>query len=55
MGIADRSAYDLKSHIESTNTDMYAIKKFEKPKTVKIKKITPKMDALGLGHKATYS
>lgn len=46
-GIADRSAYDLRSHIESTNTDMYAIKKFEKPKTVKIKKITPKMDALG--------
>ncbi|UCB58522.1 MAG: glycine--tRNA ligase [Thermoplasmatales archaeon] len=47
VGIADRSAYDLRSHIESTNTDMYAIKKFEKPKTVKIKKITPKMDALG--------
>lgn len=47
VGIADRSAYDLRSHIESTSTDMYALKKYENPKTVKAKKIIPKMDSLG--------
>ena len=47
VGIADRSAYDLRSHIESTKTDMYALKKFDKPKMVKVKKIIPKMDVLG--------
>ena len=47
VGIADRSAYDLAAHIDSSGTDMYAMKKFDKPKTVKIKKIVPKMDVLG--------
>jgi len=47
VGIADRSAYDLNSHIESSGTDMYALRKYDKPKTVKVKKIVPNMGALG--------
>lgn len=47
VGIADRSAYDLRSHIDSSGTDMYALRKFDKPRTVEVKKIVPKMDVLG--------
>jgi glycyl-tRNA synthetase len=47
VGIADRSAYDLRAHIDSSGTDMYALRKFEEPQSVKVKKITPKMDVLG--------
>jgi len=47
VGIADRSAYDLRAHIDSSGTDMYALRKFDKPKTVEVKKIVPKMDVLG--------
>ncbi len=47
VGIADRSAYDLNSHIKSSQSDMYAVRKYDKPKEVKIKKINPKMDVLG--------
>jgi glycyl-tRNA synthetase len=47
VGIADRSAYDLKSHIDSSGTDMYAIRKFEKPTILNVKKIIPDMGKLG--------
>ncbi|UCH71411.1 MAG: glycine--tRNA ligase, partial [Thermoplasmatales archaeon] len=47
VGIADRSAYDLNSHIERSNTDMYALRKYNKQKTVEIKKIVPNMDVIG--------
>ena len=47
VGIADRSAYDLKSHIKKSGTDMYATRKYDKPRIVKNKKIIPKMDELG--------
>ena len=47
VGIADRSAYDLQSHIDSSGKDMYALKKYDKPRIVKVKKIVPKMDVLG--------
>jgi len=47
VGIADRSAYDLNAHIDSTNVDMYALKKFAKPKVMKVKKIVPKMNVMG--------
>ncbi|UCD14512.1 MAG: glycine--tRNA ligase, partial [Thermoplasmatales archaeon] len=47
VGIADRSAYDLNAHIESTGVDMYALRKFVKPRMVNVKKIAPKMDVLG--------
>ena len=47
VGIADRSAYDLSAHIESSGTDMYAQRKYDEPKIVELKKIVPKMDVLG--------
>ena len=47
VGIADRSAYDLNSHIESSGTDMFALRKYDEPKVINIKKIVPKMGELG--------
>ncbi len=47
VGIADRSAYDLESHIESSGNDMYALRKFDEPKIVNIKKIVVDMGKLG--------
>ncbi len=47
VGIADRSAYDLRSHIDSSGTDMYALRKYDNPKTVEVKKIVPNMGKLG--------
>jgi glycyl-tRNA synthetase len=47
VGIADRSAYDLNAHIESTGVDMYALRKFDEPKVVTRKKIVSKMNELG--------
>jgi len=47
VGIADRSSYDLKSHIKKSGTDMFATRKYDKPKIVKNKKIIPKMGELG--------
>jgi len=47
VGIADRSAYDLNAHIDSTGVDMYAVRKFSEPKIVEVKKIVPKMGELG--------
>lgn len=47
VGIADRSAYDLSAHIDSSKVDMFAMRKYDEPKIVEIKKIVPKMDKLG--------
>jgi glycyl-tRNA synthetase len=47
VGIADRSAYDLNAHIQSSGTDMYALRRFEEPQKVKAKKIEPDMAKLG--------
>jgi glycyl-tRNA synthetase len=47
VGIADRSAYDLNAHIVSSGVDMYALRKFDTPKTVTRKKIVAKMNELG--------
>jgi glycyl-tRNA synthetase len=47
VGIADRSAYDLNAHILSSNVDMYAIRAFEQPREVVMKKVVPKMNVLG--------
>ncbi|MCJ7572292.1 MAG: glycine--tRNA ligase [Candidatus Thermoplasmatota archaeon] len=47
VGIADRSAYDIKSHIESSGNDMYALRKFDEPKTVNVKKVVADMGKLG--------
>ena len=47
VGIADRAAYDLSAHINSSGVDMYAMRKYDEPKIVEINKIIPKMDKLG--------
>jgi len=47
VGIADRSAYDLNAHIQSSGTDMFALRRFDEPKKVTIKKIEPNMAKLG--------
>jgi glycyl-tRNA synthetase len=47
VGIADRSAYDIQSHIQASKTDMYASRRFTTPRLIKRKKIIPKMDILG--------
>ena len=47
VGIADRSAYDLKAHIEASGKDMYAIKRFKDVKEEKILKIIPNMKKIG--------
>ena len=47
VGIADRSAYDIGAHIDASGTDMHALRKYDEPKTVEVKKIVPKMDMLG--------
>jgi glycyl-tRNA synthetase len=51
VGIADRSAYDLKAHIKSSGTDMYALRRFDEPILIKRKKIIPKMNILGPAYK----
>ena len=47
VGIADRSAYDISAHIDSTGTDMYALRKYDKPKIIEVQKIVPDMGKLG--------
>ncbi|PNX49343.1 MAG: glycine--tRNA ligase [Thermoplasmata archaeon M11B2D] len=47
VGIADRSAYDLNAHIISSGVDMYALRAFEEPRELLVKKVVPKMNILG--------
>lgn len=47
VGIADRSAYDLRSHTKSSEADMYAMRKYDEPRTVETVTVEPKMDVLG--------
>jgi glycyl-tRNA synthetase len=47
VGIADRSAYDLNAHIESSGVDMYAKRMFETPQIITIKKLVPNMKIMG--------
>lgn len=47
VGIADRSAYDLSAHIDSSGIDMHALRKFDEPKTINRRKIVPKMNVMG--------
>jgi glycyl-tRNA synthetase len=47
VGIADRSAYDLNAHIIASSVDMYALRPFDEPREVNVKKIVPKMNILG--------
>jgi glycyl-tRNA synthetase len=47
VGIADRSAYDLNAHLISSSVDMYALRSFDEPREITVKKIIPKMNILG--------
>ncbi len=47
VGIADRSAYDLKAHMKATGVDMRIFKKFDKPKKIRKKVIKPKVAEIG--------
>ncbi len=47
VGIADRSAYDLDAHLQASDVDMHALRRYDTPQIKKVKKIVPKMDVLG--------
>lgn len=47
VGIADRTNYDLKSHMESSGEDLRIFVEYEKPKLVKKVEIHPRMDKIG--------
>lgn len=47
VGIADRAAYDLKSHMDYTSIDMRVFEKFDEPKKEKKRIVKAKMDKLG--------
>ena len=47
VGIADRTAYDIKAHMDATGVDMTAFKRYDEPVKEKKKVIVPKMDKIG--------
>jgi len=47
VGIADRSAYDITRHIESSGQDMRAFVAFDEPRSQTVKKIIPDRKVLG--------
>ncbi|ADB57285.1 glycine--tRNA ligase [Archaeoglobus profundus] len=47
VGIADRTDYDLKKHMEHSGEDLRVFVQFEKPIKVKRKKVIPNMKKLG--------
>jgi len=47
VGIADRSAYDLNAHITASKTDMYALRRYDKPRKETKKQFVPKMNVIG--------
>ena len=47
VGIADRSAFDLSAHDEASGVEMKALRKFEEPKVVHVRRIVPAMGKLG--------
>ncbi|KAI3938451.1 hypothetical protein MKW98_015350 [Papaver atlanticum] len=51
VGIADRSAYDLRAHSEKSGTPLVAHEKFSEPKEVEKLVITPVRKELGLAFK----
>ncbi|MDD5502861.1 MAG: glycine--tRNA ligase [Candidatus Thermoplasmatota archaeon] len=46
-GIADRSAYDLSSHMKASGVDLSAMRKYDAPRTVERIAVKPKMKELG--------
>ncbi len=51
VGIADRSAYDLSSHMKMSGVDMTAMRKYDAPRTVERIAVKPKMKELGQKYK----
>jgi len=47
VGIADRSAYDLSQHAKGSGQELYAIRRFDEPRTVRGTRTVPDMKALG--------
>jgi glycyl-tRNA synthetase len=47
VGIADRTDYDLKKHMEHSQKDLTIFIQYEKPMKVRRKKIIPKMNIIG--------
>ncbi len=47
IGIADRSAYDLSSHMEASGRDFRVFEKFDEPRLVTVLQVKPDMKALG--------
>jgi glycyl-tRNA synthetase len=47
VGIADRTDYDLKAHMEASGADLTAFVQYEEPRHVKRKTIEPKMARIG--------
>ncbi|CAA7406570.1 unnamed protein product [Spirodela intermedia] len=52
VGIADRSAYDLRAHTEKSGINLVAHEKFSEPREVEKLVITPSKKELGLAFKA---
>ena len=51
VGIADRSAYDLSSHMKMSGVDLTAMRKYDAPRTVEKIVVKPKMKELGQKYK----
>jgi len=51
VGIADRSAHDLQSHMDATDADLTAFHRFDHPHKEKKRQIKVKMDELGPRYK----
>lgn len=47
VGIADRTAYDLESHIKHSGADLHAIRRLDSPREVEIERIEVDMGKLG--------
>ncbi len=47
IGISNRGDYDLRRHMSYSGRDLTALRRFENPKKIKIKKLRPKMEILG--------
>ncbi|SCM04885.1 glycine--tRNA ligase, putative [Plasmodium chabaudi chabaudi] len=52
VGHADRSAYDLKHHMDSTGANMYGCQKYDKPIDVEFVKIVPNKAKIGMKFKS---
>jgi len=47
VGIADRTAYDLESHIKHSGADLYALRRLDSPREIEVEKVEANMGRLG--------